>query len=202
MLPIAGRPIIDYLLERMRAAPSAELRIVTRPDKQDVIEHARAVGAEVVLGEPRTVSESLRLGLAGLEDPEDVALVGFPDSLWQPPNGYARLVAALDEDHDVALGVFHSPEPERSDAVELDEGDRVTAVHVKDPKPVSRRIWGCAAARASALGGLAEHDEPGHLFNVLAKSGRVRGVAFPGEFTDIGTKASLIRAQTLYSGGT
>jgi NDP-sugar pyrophosphorylase family protein len=200
MLAVGGRPVIDHVVERMRAAPCAELRIVTRPEKRDVIEHAGSLGATLLLGEPETVSESVRLGLAGL-DPADLALLGFPDSLWEPPNGFALLVDVLDEEHDVALGVFRSPEPERSDVVELQPSGEITAVHVKPERPASDRIWGCAAARVSALVGLAEHDEPGLLFGSLAAAGRVRGVAFPGDFVDIGTKASFARAQALYPSG-
>ena len=36
MLEIGGRPVIDYLVERMRAGGCEELRVVTRPEKQDV----------------------------------------------------------------------------------------------------------------------------------------------------------------------
>ncbi len=79
-------------------------------------------------GQPATVSESLLLGLQGL-DASDVALIGFPDTIWEPRDGFAQLVGAL-AGTEAALGIFESPEPERSDVVTLD-GDRVVSVEVK-----------------------------------------------------------------------
>ena len=192
--PLAGRPAMDHLVERMRAAPCDELRVVTRPDKADVAEHALALGATVVEGRPRTVAESLALGIAGL-DADDVVLFGFPDTLWEPGDGFARLVGALD-DADVALGVFACAEPERSDVVVLD-GDRVVRIDVKPADPASRSIWGCLAARAGALAGVERQAEPGEFLSALAATGRVRAVDFGTEFVDIGTPVGLARALEL-----
>lgn len=190
MLSVGGRPVMDALVERMREAAD-EIVVVTRPEKHDVIEHSRALGLRVVEGEPSSVSESLLLGLGRA----DTVLVGFPDTIWEPVDGFVRLVAALEE-ADVALGVFESQEPERSDVVALD-GVRVEAVDVKPDRPRSTLIWGCAAARADALAGLARHDQPGLLFDELAREGRVRAVRFAGAMIDIGTPEALARARRL-----
>ena len=50
LLEVAGKPVMDHVLERMLAAGATELRIVTRPEKHDVIEHAATLGAAVVTG--------------------------------------------------------------------------------------------------------------------------------------------------------
>ena len=190
LVEVGGRPVMDYLVERMRAATD-EIVIVTRREKYDVIQHSRSLGLRVVEGEPSSVSESLLLGLGGA----DTVLLGFPDTIWEPVDGFVRLVEAL-EDCDVALGVFESEEPERSDVVALD-GDRVEAVDVKPVKPGSNLIWGCAAARADTLSGLDRHDEPGLLFDEVARSGRARAVRFAGAMVDIGTPEALARARRL-----
>src|SRR5687767_11544688 len=57
--PVGRRPLMDYVVERMRAAPCDEVRVVTRPDKQDVIGHAAALGASVVEARPETLAESV-----------------------------------------------------------------------------------------------------------------------------------------------
>ncbi len=190
VLEIDGRPVMDFLVERMRAAPCDKLRVVTRPEKQDVVDRALELGAEVVEGHPPSVASSLLLGMDGL-DPDDVVLFGFPDSMWGPPDGFAQLVASLGE---VSLGLFRCSEPARSDVVTVD-GERVTAVHVKPERPPSELIWGCLAARAHALEGLRGHVEPGHYLDGLARLGRVVGVDFGTEFVDIGTPESLKEAQ-------
>ena len=194
VLPVGGRPVMDYLVERMCAVDGAELRVVTRPEKRDVVAHARRLGARVIEGRPASVGESVCLGLAGVA-PDDVVLLGFPDSMWDPLDGFATLAGALGDGVEVVLGCFRSRELERSDVVVLEERGVVEAVQVKPSRPASDWVWGCCAARMRALDGLARHDEPGTLFDELAGAGVVRGVRFEGEFLDIGTPEALERVR-------
>jgi NDP-sugar pyrophosphorylase family protein len=193
MYPIGGRPVMDYLLERMALAGCREIRVVTRPDKKDVSEHARQRGATVLFGRPPTVSASLLMGLAGV-DAEARVLFGFPDTLWQPRDGFVPLLEALQRGASVALGIFRAAEPRRSDVVTL-EGDRVTAIAVKPERPSSDLVWGCAAVPARLLEQLEPELEPGLYFHRLARRGLVRGIRLADPFVDIGTPESLRRAQ-------
>jgi glucose-1-phosphate thymidylyltransferase len=192
--PVGGRPVMDYVVERMRVAGCRELRVVTRPDKRDVAERAGQLGARVVEGEPASLAESLVLGLHGLVD-SDVVLVGLPDTLWEPIDGFVTMLEHLGGGAAAVLGVFDSDEPERSDVVVLDAAGFVRGVHVKEARPPGRLVWGCAAARVDALAGLESHDEPGHHFAALAAARRLRAVRFPGKLIDIGTPAALAAAE-------
>ena len=190
MLEVGGRAVMDHVVERMLTATQV-IVVVCRPEKTDVVAHAGALGLNVVEGTPASVSESILLGLrsAGGDD----VLLGFPDTIWGPEDGFLRLLEAR-RNADVVLGCFESDEPERSDVV-VQADDRVEAV---DPKPVHPRsnvVWGCAAASARALAGLARHAEPGTLFDELARAGRVRAVRFPGDMVDVGTPEALARAR-------
>lgn len=192
LLEVRGRPVIVHVVERMRAAGADEIRIVTRPDKPDVIAHAAGLGATVLLGEPPTSAESVLLALQGLSA-DDVAMIGFPDTLWTGTPGFGNVTALLAEGADVALGLFRGRDEaqlRRSDVVVL-AGTTVHAVQVKPERPGSDLLWGCAAARAGALGGLAGREHPGELFAELAGEGRVAGVVLEGEFLDVGTPADL-----------
>jgi glucose-1-phosphate thymidylyltransferase len=195
---VGGRPLIDHVVERMRAAPCDEVRVVTRPEKQDVIDHASRIGAQVIEGRPETLAQSLALGLQRLQS-DDLALIGLPDTIWQPVDGFALLLEALSEETDVALGVFISSEPERSDVVTLDAEGRVTGVHVKPAQPPSNLIWGCAAARVRALAGLESRAWPGEQFDALARAGRTRGIQLGDDFLDVGTPGALRRAEARFS---
>jgi NDP-sugar pyrophosphorylase family protein len=195
VLEVGGRPVLDYVVERMQTANPDEIRLVTRPEKADVVAHAGRLGLTVIEAYPSTLSQSLLAGLEGLGE-DDVVLVGLPDSIWEPPEGFSLLLEAVAGDTDAVLGVFRSSEPERGDVVALEHG-LVAAVHVKPANPPGDLIWGCAAATAGALQGLRRHDEPGELFDELAGRGRVRAVRFPGEFIDIGTKEALKHAREL-----
>jgi NDP-sugar pyrophosphorylase family protein len=193
VIPVGGRPVIDYVAERMRRARCSEIRVVTRPEKLDVIERALTLRALVVEGRPATVSESVLLGLGGLGG-DDVVLLGFPDSIWEPADGFSTLLGALEDGIDVVLGCFCSSELERSDVVVAGDDGIVQAIQVKPTRPDSDIVWGCCAARASALAALSRHAEPGLLFDALARRGVVAAVRFAGDFVDIGTPEALERA--------
>jgi glucose-1-phosphate thymidylyltransferase len=195
LLEIGGRPVLDYAVERLRAADPDEIRIVVRPQKDDVLERARALELTVVEAEPDSLAESALAGVAGLAD-DDTVLLDLPDSIWEPVDGFRLLLGALGPGTDVVLATFRSADPARGDVVETDADDRVTAVHVKSPEPPGDEVWGAAAASAGALGALRSHSQPGNLFDELAREGRVHAVRFPGEFLDIGTKEALARARS------
>jgi NDP-sugar pyrophosphorylase family protein len=188
--PIWGRPVMDYVVERMRAGGCRELRVVTRPDKQDVVAHAQELGAVVIEGEPDSLPASLALGLQEL-DAGDVVLVGLPDTIWDPVDGFVTLVARLGDGADAVLGVFESDEPERSDVVVLSGAGLVRSIHVKEARPPGRLVWGCAAGTVAAFAGIDRYTEPGHHFGALAAAGRLRAVRFPSRLIDIGTPAAL-----------
>jgi NDP-sugar pyrophosphorylase family protein len=193
MLLVGGRPVIDCLLQRMDAALCGEIRVVTRPDKRDVAEHARARGTTVVFARPTTVSASLLAGLDGLGADTPV-IFGFPDTLWDPIDGFVALLAALASGAEVALGIFRAESPSRSDVVTV-EGEHVTSIHVKPQQPPSELVWGCAATHAGVLRGVEGWAEPGAYFDTLARRGLVGGVRLADPFVDIGTPASSRRAR-------
>jgi NDP-sugar pyrophosphorylase family protein len=197
VLPIGGRPVLEYVVERMRAASPDEIRVVTRPDKTDVAALAEGLGLRVVRGEPPTLAASLALGSAGL-DTDAIVLFGFPDTIWEPVDGFARLVAAFGDAADVVLGLFDWDEAERSQRVEVDDGGRVRSVDTSPP-PGRALVWGCAVIRAGALAELATHDHPGELFDVLARRGRAHGLVLSSQFADVGTKAALAAASERFA---
>ncbi len=181
---------MDYLLERLSFAECTEVRVVVRPEKKDVIENARLHGAVVIEAYPESVAASLVAGTPGLSR-EDIVLFGFPDTIWEPKDGFCRLLDNLDARYDVALGLFRTPDLERSDVVTLDDTGLVEAIDVKPSWPSSDWIWGCAAARVRILSGLEAYSEPGAYFDVLSKQERVIGVKLSDSWLDIGTPGAL-----------
>lgn len=198
LLPVGGRPVLDYVVERMRAGGCTDLRIVTRPEKQDVIAHAATLGATVLIARPETTSESLAVGLRGLA-PEDIVLIGWPDTFWEPIDGYRSLVERVVSGKEVALGLFElSEDLERSDVVSFDGSGRISGIEVKPARPASNWIWGCAAARARALAELHREEWPGSYFDNLCRQGvEVDAVFLSNVWLDIGTRTALQRAQTI-----
>lgn len=195
VLEVGGRPLVDHLLDRLRAAPCSEIRIVTRPEKADVVEHGRRAGARVIEGHPETLARSLALGLDGLAD-EDVVCLGFPDCLWEPLDGFQTLVAGVADGAEVCLGLFRSNEPERYDTVELEPGgERVVRIDVKPAAPGTTLVWGCAAARVRALRPLAQERDPGLYLARLSGTGVVTGRWLSDTWIDVGIRPALTAAQ-------
>lgn len=195
VIDVGGRPVIDYVIHRMRIARCSDLRVVTRPEKTDVIAHVRRRGATVLLGYPRTSSESFALGLDGL-GPDDIVLLGWPDILWAGEDTYVRLVEAVEEGREVVLGLFEtSDDLSRWDTVTVGGEGRVIGVHPKASEPPSSVVWAPAAARRRMLDGLESAEWPGSHFDSLCRKGvPIHGIRFGEKCTDIGTKEDLERA--------
>jgi glucose-1-phosphate thymidylyltransferase len=197
MLDAGGRPVIDYLVERMRAGGCDQLRVVTRPEKEDIVSYAEGAGASVVLAHPDTIDESFAAGLRDLH-PETIVLLGFPDSIWRPVDGYRPLVEAVQGGREVALGLFEAPGLAGSDFVTLDGSGRITDFHIKPAHPPSDWIWGCAAARARALEGIEREEWPSAFMKSIQLQGvELAGIPLSDFYLDIGTKESLRRLSEL-----
>lgn len=191
---MGGRPVIEYLLQRMDAAEPDEIRLITRPEKNDVVRYARGRRVCVIEERPPTLSASILSGTRDLAG-DDVILLGFPDSIWEPVTGFVRLLEVVHAGADAALGLFRMSEPERSDVVETAPDGRVRAIHVRPEKPKTNRIWGCAALRARVLEGLIDDVQIGALLGEVAREGRVRGVDLSDLYLDIGTRSGLEEAR-------
>lgn len=191
--PVGGRPAMDYLVARMWAAPCDELRVVTRPEKRDVIANAVRHGARVIEARPPSLAQSLLAGMQGLSE-DDVVLLGFPDSIWEPRDGYAQVLALLRQGWEVALGLFRAADLRRYEPVIFDDSGKVLRIEFKPERPSSTWIWGCAAASVRTLRGLEDQEEPGVLFNSLCAEGGVAGVRLSESYVDMGTQRGLREA--------
>lgn len=192
MAMVMGRPVMEYCVDRMERADPASIRLVTRGAKEDLVAKATDMGLEVILAETRSSAHSIALGVNGLE-PDDTVLIGFADTIWDPVDGFRPLVDQVSMGKDIALGLFQSSEPERSDVVILGEDSHVTGVLVKPTVAPSNQIWGCAAATRKALSGIGEFDQPGQFFDMKCRELVVTGVWLSDRFVDIGTPEQLLR---------
>ena len=209
LLPVAGRPVIEHSAAVMQTAGVAEVRVVTRPAKDDLIAYATSRGWRLVLGEPPTAAASVLLGVDGLP-PDAAVLVAFPDTVFDAADPFTLLLQQLTGSVDTVLGLFHSPVPSAGDVVDVEwaaesnaaesdsAGTPVGIVHRVEPKPAhptTDLIWSLLAARRCALDGLEHVSEVGHLLDELAQAGSVRGVLLPGRLLDIGTPEGLAQAR-------
>ena len=165
-----------------------------------MIAYADRIGAKVVLARPETVAQSFAAGIAGAA-PDDVVLIGWPDTIWEPADGYATLVSTLGRGADVVLGLFRlDRDLERSDVVAFAPDGRIAGVQINPSAPASDRIWGCAAARAGHLGRLTEVEWPGDYWDLLCREGHtLDAVDLSDRWLDIGTHDALAHAEASLS---
>ena len=192
--PVRGRPVMEYLAERMRLGGADRIRVATRPEKTDVIDLAAAWNMEIVTGYPNSVSESLRLAASGIDD-EAVVLFGFPDTIWSPIDGFRSLCRKVENGADIALGVFQSPYPERSDVAILESSGRVVRIDVKPKQAHSDLVWACGVARWETLRDLTVLAEPGIAFSRRAEHTPIDAVRL-GRVIDVGTQQAFDEAET------
>jgi dTDP-glucose pyrophosphorylase len=192
MYPVYGRPVIDFLLDRLRCGGCSDIRVVTRPEKDDVARHAAGRGATIVLGRPDSVAESMLAGMQGLSD-DDIVAMGFPDTIWEPVDGFARLFAHLGEGTDIVLGLFRVDQSADCDRVEVDGSGAIRSIRVKPSAPRADLTWGCLIARVGALRDLEGEAEPGRYFHLLRTTGRLSSLYLSDRFVDIGTREALER---------
>ncbi|MBU6373776.1 MAG: nucleotidyltransferase family protein [Alphaproteobacteria bacterium] len=198
-----ARPVADYLVERMRLGGATRLCVVIAPGKTDLVAHYRDATeglpvAYVAQPSPAGLCDALFRARCVMAPREDV-LIGLPDTVWFPKDGFARLPAG-----GVSLLCFPVADPSAFDAVETaGDGETVTYVRVKRSGPRGALVWGALRCSGPAFADLhatwrdrAGADVPlgGVLNAYMANGGRVRAVAVDGPYFDIGTPSGLAAA--------
>lgn len=209
LLTIGGRPMVDYILERIREADPLEVHLVTNSKFAGAF--SERAPADVIVHDDGTTSESDRLGAigdlrlvverAGIDD-DWLVVAGdnlFDYSLrdyvsWWRSKGVASAVA-LYEHPDVELVKQYG-------VVELDEHERVVSFVEKPPEPASNlAATACYLFHHEHLKLLATYlddgnlpDQPGRFVEWLHRRAPVYGYRFSGEWLDIGDRAQLLEA--------
>jgi dTDP-glucose pyrophosphorylase len=189
------RAVSEYLVDRMLAGGATRLCFVISPGKSDIVEYW---GGEVG---PARVCYAVQPRPAGLCDalfralpfvgPEDDVLVGLPDTVWFPEDGYGALPAG-----GLSFLLFPVGRPDLFDAVVHGADGAVRAIEVKAARPSTRWIWGGFRASAAVLGELealwrargGADVYVGELVNAwLAAGGEARAVRAGAAYVDVGT---------------
>jgi glucose-1-phosphate thymidylyltransferase len=205
LLPVAGRPMVDWILDRIAETSADEIHLVTNARFAGDFERW-AQDKNVHVHNDGTTSNDDRLGAIG-----DIEFVGLDDDL---------LVIASDNLFDYSLADYESYWRPKSGSciavydvgdrelakkygiVDVDEHDRVTNFVEKPADPPTTL---CATATylyrrdhaALVSTYLAEGnppDQPGNFVAWLHKRVPVYAYRFPGEWYDIGDQAQLLEA--------
>jgi dTDP-glucose pyrophosphorylase len=189
------RAVSEYLVERMIKGGANRICFVVSPGKSDIIEY---FGGEI---DETTVCYTVQRTPAGLcdaifralpfIDTNEVVLVGLPDTIWFPENGFTAL-----RDDRLSFLVFPVERPEFFDAVVADEAGRVLRIEVKHTYPNSSWVWGAFKMPGSILHQLyalwckrhRADEYIGTLVNAyLAEGGEAFSVPAGEVYVDVGT---------------
>jgi glucose-1-phosphate thymidylyltransferase len=217
LLPVAGRPMLDYILDRIREADEVDaLHVVTNHKFADSFlrwaESHEAQGLPIEVHDDGTTSEDDRLGAigdvqfvieqAGLENEDLLVIAGdnlFDFSLqdfvtWWRARGEASAVTLYDVG-DLELVKQYS-------SVELDDDNRIHGFVEKPEHPTSTLVATASYIYHRAHVPLVKQyledgnvpDQPGRFIAWLCTRAPVYGYVFRGDWRDIGDAAQLLEA--------
>lgn len=189
------RAVSEYLVERMIAGGADKICFVISPGKSDILGYyggriGEADIAYVVQPNPAGVCDAI-FRAAPLVQPDEDVLVGLPDTIWFPEDGFARL-----PDHELSFLLFPVAKPQFFDAVVTEQNGNVLEIQVKQPRPATSWIWGGFKMPGHVLHALhGLWHEPGRqdeyigtLVNeYLLRGGQAKGVPAGQSYVDVGT---------------
>jgi glucose-1-phosphate thymidylyltransferase len=205
LLPVGGRPMVDWILDRISETSADEVHLVT--NARFVPDFTRwAEGKDVRVHDDGTTSNEDRLGAIG-----DIRFVGLDDDL---------LVVAGDNLFDYSLADYESywrgkggscvavydvgtPELARKyGVVDVDEKDRILGFVEKPEHPPSTlaatATYFFTREHAAMVDAYLEEgnppDQPGNYIAWLHAREPVYAYRFPGEWYDIGDRDQLLEA--------
>ena len=189
------RAVSEYLIERMLVAGATRICFVVSPGKADILHYfGGSIGGAAICyavqQEPKGLCDALFSALPFIGGEDDV-LIGLPDTIWFPADGYQLLPAAR-----FSFLLFPVQKPHLFDAVRCDDLGFVQEVQVKVPHPDSNWVWGAVRVPGRTFAELHElwqqperRDEYlGTLVNAhIARGGIVEGVKRGEVYVDVGT---------------
>lgn len=206
---------IDHVLDAMRRGGVDSAFVVLSPVKWEVFRYLGSGGQrDMRVGylcqeEPKGMPHALDLAYPFVGD--RTVCMGMPDTLLQPADCFARLLAFHEkQDADLSLGLFPVADPRAFAPVVLDpDTGRVLDIVDKPEVPPVSTVWGIAAwspAFGELLHEFVRTPEAGaagegllsEAFLLAARSDRLRvfGLAFDtGQYHDIGTPAGLVQVR-------
>lgn len=201
------RAVCEYLVDRMLLADATRICFVISPAKTDIMNYfggqiSDAAICYAIQPNPSGLCDAIFTALPFIS-PEDDVLVGLPDTVWFPENGFAELPP-----QSFSFLLFPVSHPELFDAVVTDGHDRVLEVQVKTPLASTNWVWGAFRLRGQDLANLHElwlergrkDQYIGGLVNEYIRRGATVGAVRRGErYVDVGTLHGYREAVRLLS---
>ena len=189
------RAVSEYLIERMVLAGVSKLCFVISPGKSDIAQYYGGglddlAMAYVIQDHADGLCDAVFRALP-LIGPDEMVLVGLPDTIWFPADGLVALPEGC-----FSMLLFPVERPELFDAVETDAAGRIREIRVKLPAAGPGWIWGAFKLPGRVLHELHAlwrrrdrcDEYLGTLINAwLAEGGTAWGIRSGESYVDVGT---------------
>jgi len=204
LVPVAGVPVIDRILDALMADGFDDVVVVTGHRADEVERYLASRPLRFVRqDEPRGTADAVLAAQQAVSDA--LFLVTWVDVLVEP--GTYRRVAAAATDADAAVAVNHLDDLSAGGAVGIDHG-MVTGITEK-PGPVAgwnltgvlaldTAVWPHLAAIERSVRG--EYELPDAINAWIGAGARISAVPVEGVVFEIGTPQGLSAASAAYSG--
>jgi D,D-heptose 1,7-bisphosphate phosphatase len=202
LVPIAGRPLLDYWIEQLVQVQVTEALLNTHHLAKQVREYIKQINAQGQLQLIESYEPQL-LGSAGtlaanpyFADQADEVIVIYTDN-FSTVNLKAMLSFHRQHDDPVTMMLFHAPNPKACGIAQLDIENRVVGFEEKPKNPVSDLAnAGVYIFDTQAYQEIAAMNAFDLGFDVLPKFiGQMRGWVWEGYHRDIGTYETYLQAQ-------
>lgn len=203
LVPIAGKPMLDYWWDALEAAGIDAALLNTHHLRDLVVDHIAATNAARPGLTVHEAWEPALLGSAGtvhanraFADDADAIVVIYADNLSTIDlKAFVDLHASHDQPMTMAL--FHTPYPSQCGIATLDDSGVITKFVEKPETPESDLAnAGLYVLDADAWREIADMDVFDFGFDVLPRFvGRMHGYRHPGYHRDIGNPEALAQAE-------
>lgn len=145
MLPVAGRPMLEHILERLREAGISEVLIVTGYRAEVIEQHFRAYPLTLHFRRQQEINGTAKAALLGRDFAADAPFLFTFGDIFSEPADYRGISAALMDDAGTAaaVGVKYVEDPWQGAAVYA-QGGIVKRVVEKPEKGTSTTHWNSA----------------------------------------------------------
>jgi glucose-1-phosphate thymidylyltransferase len=129
-----------------------------------------------------------------------VVLFGMADTIMQPKDAFCQLLAHLQTEDDLLLGLFPTRHPEKFGMVDYDPSMRVSAITDKPERTRLTHMWGCMLWSPrftdylhQSLEGHKASDLAQIINTAIADGFSVKGIPIQGgNYTDLGTYEEIL----------
>ncbi len=209
LLPVGGRPLLEWSLTGLKESGVSEVLLVTHYMEEQIKEHfgdGSSLGLEISYArqdDMRGTADAFRIGKEYIDDEE---FVGFYGDLFVQPSGLKALLKAH-RPGETTLSVVPVADPSQTGVVEL-EGDLITNIVEKPPPGEEPSNLGNAGMyvftpeifqriKETGLSSRNEYEITDSLKALIESGSTIRGVMLPDNgWLDVGLPWNLLEANS------